>query len=192
MNNNNPALERFIQHYQLQLPVSDSQAIYSARQAAVLVPIVCRAEPTLLLTQRASGLRTHAGQVAFPGGLAEPGDQDLCFTALREAQEEVAIPMEKVQILGTLPALNSSRGLLVTPVVGLVPAETRFIANEDEVQTLFEIPLSEALRLTRYHSLDFQRAGITRRVYLSWYQQQFIWGLTANIIHQLALQVSIP
>ncbi|WP_050118516.1 CoA pyrophosphatase [Yersinia kristensenii] len=183
-------LSEFISRFQLQRPQPGSISA-NGRHAAVLIPIVCRPEPTLLLTRRSDHLRKHAGQVAFPGGKADPQDFSLIDTALREAEEEVAIPTSAVHVLGQLAPLYSSSGYQVTPVVGLVPANIAFLANEDEVAGLFEIPLREALRLSRYYSLDIHRGGINHRVYLSWYESQFIWGLTAAIIRRLAQQVSI-
>ncbi len=96
-----------------------------------------------------------------------------------------------MHILGQLAPLDSSTGFQVTPVVGLIPADVAFHANEDEVAEVFEIPLHEALRLSRYYPLDIHRGGHAHRVYLSWYQSQFVWGLTAAIIRRLAQQVSI-
>ncbi|MDA5543408.1 MULTISPECIES: CoA pyrophosphatase [Yersinia] len=183
-------LSDFISRFQLQRPQPGSFSA-NGRHAAVLIPIVCRPEPTLLLTRRSDHLRKHAGQVAFPGGKADPQDFSLIDTALREAEEEVAIPTSAVHVLGQLAPLDSSSGYQVTPVVGLVPANIAFQGNEEEVAGLFEIPLREALRLSRYYSLDIHRGGINHRVYLSWYESQFIWGLTAAIIRRLAQQVSI-
>ncbi|MEH2921184.1 CoA pyrophosphatase [Samsonia erythrinae] len=182
-------LNDFITRFQLQLPRS-LRPVYQPRRAAVLVPIICRPSPTLLLTRRAADLRKHAGQVAFPGGAADKEDASIIATALREAQEEVAIPPENVQVLGVLPPQDSVSGFQVTPVVGLIDAGTHFHPNEDEVADLFEMPLDEAFALTRYYPLDIERHQQRHRVYLSWYQQQFVWGLTAAIIHQLALQIS--
>lgn len=183
-------LSEFISRFQLQQPQPGSFSANS-RHAAVLIPIVCRPEPTLLLTRRSDHLRKHAGQVAFPGGKADPQDFSLIDTALREAEEEVAIPTSVVHVLGQLAPLDSSSGYQVTPVVGLVPANIAFQGNEAEVAGLFEIPLYEALRLSRYYSLDIHRGGVNHRVYLSWYESQFIWGLTAAIIRRLAQQVSV-
>ncbi|MBN3228524.1 MULTISPECIES: CoA pyrophosphatase [Pectobacterium] len=183
------ALNDFITRFQLQLPPS-LRPVHQQRQAAVLVPIICHPTPTLLLTRRSAELRKHAGQVAFPGGAADKEDRSIIETALREAQEEVAIPPENVQVLGILPPLDSVSGFQVTPVVGLIAPQTRFHPNEDEVAELFEMPLDEAFALTRYYPLDIERKQQRHRVYLSWYQQQFVWGLTAAIIHQLALQIS--
>lgn len=181
-------LSRFITRFQLQLP-PPATPVRHRRRAAVLVPIVCRDEPTLLLTRRSSQLRKHAGQVAFPGGAADPGDGSIVATALREAQEEVAIPPDTVRVLGVLPPLDSVSGFQVTPVVGLLSADTPLHPSADEVAELFEVPLREALALHRYHPLDIERQRQPHRVYLSWYRQHFIWGLTAAIIRQLSLQV---
>ncbi|WP_082170791.1 CoA pyrophosphatase [Yersinia pekkanenii] len=184
------ALSEFISRFQLQLPQPGSLSA-NCHHAAVLIPIICRPEPTLLLTRRSDHLRKHAGQVAFPGGKADPGDHSLIDTALREAEEEVAIPASAVHVLGQLAPLDSFSGYQVTPIVGLVPANITFHGNEEEVAGLFEIPLHEALSLSRYYSLDIQRGGINHRVYLSWYESQFVWGLTAAIIRRLAQQVNI-
>ncbi|MFC0225620.1 CoA pyrophosphatase [Serratia aquatilis] len=185
-----PSLADFISRFQLQLPQA-AQLSYNVRPAAVLIPIICRPEPTLLLTRRADSLRKHAGQVAFPGGKTDHDDLSPIATALREAQEEVAIPAHAVKILGQLAPLDSNTGFKVTPVVGLIPADIEFHANEDEVAEVFEMPLYEALSLSRYYPLDIHRSGHTHRLYLSWYQSQFVWGLTAAIIRRLAQQVSI-
>ncbi|MEI7377591.1 MULTISPECIES: CoA pyrophosphatase [Dickeya] len=184
-------LNAFITRFQLQMAPA-LPATHHQRRAAVLIPIIRRPDPSLLLTRRSPHLRKHAGQVAFPGGAADPEDLSLIATALREAQEEVAIPPASVQILGTLPAFDSSSGYQVTPVVGLLPENTPFHPNADEVAELFEMPLRDAFTLQRYHSLDIKHHHQRHRVYLSWYQQQLVWGLTAAIIRQLALHVAMP
>ncbi|MFO6295980.1 CoA pyrophosphatase [Rahnella selenatireducens] len=184
-----PAVEDFILRFQLQQPRMPAPALRGTRHAAVLIPIICRKEPTILLTRRSDHLRKHPGQVAFPGGAADVTDTSIIATALREAQEEVAIEPQQVNVLGTLSPQDSSSGFQVTPVVGLLPVDVTFHPAEDEVAELFEMPLQEAFDLARYHTLDIHRRGIHHRVYLSWYQQQFVWGLTAAIIRQLARQV---
>jgi len=183
-------LAAFISRFQLQLPQA-TQVSHNVRPAAVLIPIINRPEPTLLLTRRADSLRKHAGQVAFPGGKADAEDGSSIATALREAQEEVAIPTQAVHVLGQLAPLDSNTGFQVTPVVGLLPPDIEFYANAEEVAEVFEMPLHEALTLSRYYPLDIHRNGHSHRLYLSWYQSQFVWGLTAAIIRRLAQQVSI-
>lgn len=181
-------LARFVTRFQLRVPVNHASNP-GLRQAAVLIPIINRPEPTLLLTQRSSELRKHAGQVAFPGGAADPQDRSLIVTALREAEEEVAIRPENVHVLGHLPAEDSITGFQVTPVVGLLPADVTYRASQSEVADMFEMPLSEALALARYHPLEIRRRGGRHHVYLSWYQRFFVWGLTAAIIRRLAQQI---
>ncbi|WP_426767891.1 CoA pyrophosphatase [Erwinia aphidicola] len=191
MTHDNPVLERFLARFILQPPAAGLQNL-PRRQAAVLVPIVAHASPTLLLTRRAATLRKHAGQVAFPGGMMDSSDASLVATALREAAEEVAIPPAAVSVVGILPAVTSSTGFQVTPVVGVLPPGLEWQANEGEVESVFEMPLEEALRLSRYSALDVHRGGQSHRVWLSWFDDYFIWGMTAGIIRQLSLQVAKP
>jgi NTP pyrophosphohydrolases including oxidative damage repair enzymes len=190
MDSNPLNLDDFLSRFQLLRP-QPRQATLNQRQAAVLVPIVRRAEPGLLLTQRSAKLRKHPGQVAFPGGAVDSSDASLIAAALREAQEEVAIPPESVEIIGILPPVDSVTGFQVTPVVGVIPSNLHYHASEDEVSSVFEMPLAEALRLGRYHPLDIHRRGDSHRVWLSWYQHYFVWGMTAGIIRELALQVGL-
>lgn len=183
-------LDDFLSRFQLLRPQT-SRAALNARQAAVLVPIVRRPQPGLLLTQRSARLRKHPGQVAFPGGAVDSSDASLIAAALREAQEEVAIPPECVDIIGVLPPVDSVTGFQVTPVLGVIPPDLHYHVSEDEVASVFEMPLAEALRLGRYHPLDIHRRGDSHRVWLSWYQHYFVWGMTAGIIRELALQVGL-
>lgn len=181
-------LDDFLSRFQLLRPQPSPQSL-NQRQAAVLMPIVRRPQPGLLLTQRSPLLRKHAGQVAFPGGAVDNTDATLIAAALREAQEEVAIPPEAVEVIGVLPPVDSVTGFQVTPVVGIIPPDLHYHASQDEVSAVFEMPLEEALRLGRYHPLDIHRRGNSHRVWLSWYQHYFVWGMTAGIIRELALQI---
>lgn len=182
--------ESFLSRFQLLRPAPGAKSL-NTRNAAVLIPIIRRPQPGLLLTQRSARLRHHAGQVAFPGGAWDETDSSLIYTALREANEEVAIPPEAVEIIGVLPSIDSVTGFRVTPVVGIIPASLPCRASEDEVASVFEMPLAEALRLGRYHPLDIRRRGHAHRVWFSWYQHYMVWGMTAAIIRELALQVGV-
>jgi len=190
MSNPPITLENFLACFQLLRPQINRHTI-NQRQAAVLVPIVRRPVPGLLLTQRSTRMRKHAGQVAFPGGARDPEDSSLIAAALREAQEEVAIPPETVEVIGVLPTVDSVTGFQVTPVVGIIPPDLPYHASEEEVAAVFEMPLEEALRLGRYHPLDIHRRGNDHRVWLSWYEHYFVWGMTAGIIRELALQIGM-
>lgn len=190
MESTNLTLDDFLSRFQLLRPQA-SGASLNNRQAAVLIPVVLREQPGLLLTQRSARLRKHAGQVAFPGGAVDSSDASIIAAALREAEEEVAIPPESVEVIGVLPPVDSVTGFQVTPVVGIIPPDLHYHASEDEVAAVFEMPLAEALRLGRYHPLDIHRRGNAHRVWLSWYQHYFVWGMTAGIIRELALQIGL-
>lgn len=163
----------------------------AGRQAAVLIPVTAREKPGLLLTRRSRELRKHAGQVAFPGGMQDESDASLIATALREAREEVGILPDRVRVIGQLPAVISSTGFHVTPVVGIIPPDTALQLNPDEVESAFEMPLEEALRLNRYAALNVQRAGEPHAVWLSIYQEYLVWGMTAAIIRTLSRQIAL-
>ncbi len=113
-------LDDFLSRFQLLRPQINRETL-NHRQAAVLIPIVRRPQPGLLLTQRSIHLRKHAGQVAFPGGAVDDTDASVIAAALREAEEEVAIPPSAVEVIGVLPPVDSVTGCRVTPVVGIIP-----------------------------------------------------------------------
>ncbi|MEG6023219.1 CoA pyrophosphatase [Enterobacter hormaechei] len=190
MKKDNLTLDDFLSRFQLLRP-QVNRATLNQRQAAVLIPVVRREQPGLLLTQRSPHMRKHASQVAFPGGAVDSTDASLIAAALREAHEEVAIPPETVEVIGVLPPVDSVTGFQVTPVVGIIPPDLQYHASVDEVSAVFEMPLEEALRLGRYHPLDIHRRGHDHRVWLSWYQHYFVWGMTAGIIRELALQIGL-
>ncbi|EPR7711092.1 CoA pyrophosphatase [Enterobacter hormaechei] len=190
MKKDNLTLDDFLSRFQLLRPQVNRAAL-NQRQAAVLIPVVRREQPGLLLTQRSPHMRKHAGQAAFPGGAVDSTDASLIAAALREAHEEVAIPPEAVEVIGVLPPVDSVTGFQVTPVVGIIPPDLQYHASVDEVSAVFEMPLEEALRLGRYHPLDIHRRGHDHRVWLSWYQHYFVWGMTAGIIRELALQIGL-
>ncbi|MGG4662828.1 CoA pyrophosphatase [Providencia vermicola] len=182
-------LNNFINRFQFTLPTTRQAQRQTGKSAAVLLPIINKPNPTLLLTQRSPFLRSHAGQVAFPGGAKDPEDGSLIHTALRETFEEVAIPPEKVKVLGQLAPLQSYGGYEVTPIVGLLPANVQYQANPSEVASIFEVPLFDALSLRQHKYVDIKRSGRENRIFFYWYNGHLVWGLTASILHQLALQL---
>ncbi len=111
-------------------------------EAAVLMPFVDQPEPELILTVRAQGLSTHAGQVAFPGGKRDPEDPDLKTTALRESHEEVGLPHHLVEVVGQLSPIPSRFGIKVTPFVGLVRPGFSLVPEPGEIDTIFHVPLN--------------------------------------------------
>lgn len=154
-------------------------------EAAVLVPITRSDEPELVLTLRASGLSTHGGEVAFPGGRRDPEDPNLIHTALREAEEEIGLPPGLVEVIGPLSTLVSKHGIQVTPYVGLVPDYVEYQANDDEIAAVFSVPLAffreDPREMT--HRIDYLGR--------SWYVPSYrfgaykIWGLTAIMVVEL-------
>lgn len=154
--------------------------------AAVLVPIV--AHPgglTVLFTQRTSHLKSHSGQVSFPGGRAEPGDASAEFTALREAGEEIGLRAERVEILARLPDYHTRTGYRVTPVIGLLEPPLELAPDPREVDEVFEVPLAFLLdpRNQQRRSREFQ--GQTLGFYVFEYQNRTIWGATAGMLVNL-------
>jgi len=154
-------------------------------QAAVLLPIVARPEPTLLFTRRAGHLATHSGQVAFPGGKREEADPDLLATALRESAEEIALPPARVELLGRLSDVLSLHGIRVTPYVGLIPPDLPLTPDPGELDAIFEVPLAFFLADRRHHTDVIPVNG--RRHYVPSYHTagQVIWGLSAMMLVEL-------
>ncbi len=159
------------------------------RAAAVLVPLVVRAAGlSVLLTQRADHLSDHAGQISFPGGRREPSDPDAVATALREAQEEVALAPEHVEVLGALPDYLTGTGFCVTPIVGLVHPPFTVHADTLEVAEIFEVPLPFLMNPANHEVRLLRWEGGERRFFAMPYprpgagSQYFIWGATAGML----------
>lgn len=154
-------------------------------EAAVLIPVVMRPEPTLLFTLRAAHLATHSGQVAFPGGKREASDASLLATALRESEEEIALPTARVDVLGRLSDVISLHGLKVTPYVGIVPPDLPLCPDPGEIASIFEVPLSRFLEDRREHTDVISVNGL--RYYVPSYRQDghVIWGLSSMMLAEL-------
>ncbi|AOS78214.1 MULTISPECIES: CoA pyrophosphatase [Hydrogenophaga] len=157
--------------------------------AAVLLPLVVRDELKLLLTQRTSTLSTHSGQIAFPGGKVDPEDADAVAAALREAHEEIGLPAQNVEVLGTLPVYITGTAFHVTPVVALVQPGFVLQPNPHEVDDVFEVPLG-FLMDPRHHRRHLMNLNGTVREWYSmpWHDGQherFIWGATAGMLRNL-------
>ena len=157
--------------------------------AAVLVPIVLREQPTVLLTVRSAKLSTHSGQVAFPGGKRDPQDVSAEATALREAHEEVGLAPANVEVLGRLPVYKTGSAFNITPVVALVKPQPAYFPNPGEVADLFEVPLSFLLNPAHHERRAMEWQGINREWFAMPYQdgaqQRYIWGATAGMLRNL-------
>jgi 8-oxo-dGTP pyrophosphatase MutT (NUDIX family) len=154
--------------------------------AAVLIGLVQReAGYNVLLTRRADTLRSHTGQVAFPGGRQDPGERPW-ETALREAHEEVGLAPDFVSLAGLSTPYETGSGFLITPVVGFIREGFQLAPNPGEVADIFETPFGYVMDPANYQ--QHERAlpsGETRRFYAVTHDERYIWGATAGILRAL-------
>jgi 8-oxo-dGTP pyrophosphatase MutT (NUDIX family) len=156
------------------------------REAAVLVPLFERAgAPHILFTKRPETLRSHAGQFSFPGGGREPSDQTPLHTALREAEEEIGIPPERVQVLGVLDESPTVTNFRIQPFVGVIPGDLTYRPNAEEIELILEVPLAALLDPRSSRREMWRRGGQEHEVYFFDYGQHVIWGATARILVEL-------
>jgi 8-oxo-dGTP pyrophosphatase MutT (NUDIX family) len=159
------------------------------RLAAVLVAITDRQQPGLILTQRREHLRTHAGQVAFPGGRIDPGE-DAPAAALREAYEELSLNPALVRILGSADPYCTVTGYCVTPVIGVVPPDLELTANPEEVADWFEAPLDFVLNPANQRRMTAEYRGRMRDYYRIDWDGRHIWGATAAMLVNLTRRIA--
>lgn len=160
--------------------------------AAVLFPIVLRdGGQTVLLTQRTAHLRDHAGQISFPGGRVEAEDLSPSHTALRETEEEIGLPRERIEILGFLPEYRTGTGFRVTPVVALVQPPFDLRPDPFEVAEVFEVPLAFLLDPANHQQHSLHYRGALRNYFAMPYGDYFIWGATAGMIRSLSERLGL-
>lgn len=160
------------------------------RAAAVLIPITDRAEPGVILTQRPTWLRSHAGQVAFPGGKVDDSDENSIFAALREAEEELNIPPARVEVIGVADTYYSGSGYSIAPVVGIIPPDLKLQPNPQEVEDWFEVPLAFLLDPANSIKKEANWNGQQRSYYDMQWGERRIWGVTAGIIANLVRRLA--
>jgi 8-oxo-dGTP pyrophosphatase MutT (NUDIX family) len=156
----------------------------SPTPAAVLIPIVESERPTILLTERAAGLRTHAGQVSFPGGHIEASDPSPAAAALRETREEIGLEESLVTVAGFLPDHIVITGFRITPVVGFVRAGFALLPDQKEVKSTFEVPLDYIFDPANYR-LQRRRLIRSGEEVAFWdipFEGRTIWGATAGML----------
>jgi 8-oxo-dGTP pyrophosphatase MutT (NUDIX family) len=165
---------------------ADFAVMAPPRPAAVLVPVVLRAELTVLLTQRAADLRSHAGQISFPGGRVDAEDNSALDAALREAREEVGLASGFIEPLGYLDSYRTGTGFQIVPVVGLVRPGFTLALDPVEVAEAFEVPL-RFLMDPANHRRDSRewRGGRRRFFYAMPYEGRYIWGATAGMLRNM-------
>ncbi|MES3090041.1 CoA pyrophosphatase [Sphingomonas aerolata] len=152
--------------------------------AAVLIAVTDRAEPGVILTQRTETMRKHAGQIAFPGGRIDPGE-DIVTAALREAEEEIGLPRDRVTVIGQADTYRTVTGFQVTPVIGVIPPDLVLHPSEAEVANVFEVPLEFLLDSGNHVEASVEWQGHERHYYEIIWNDRRIWGATAAMIVNL-------
>lgn len=154
--------------------------------AAVLIPLLERRDGMhILLTRRTDNLRSHPGQISFPGGRIEPEDGSIEAAALRESQEEIGLPPERVEIIGRLGRWRMTSGFIVYPVIGMIELPVRLKPDPNEVAEIFEVPLSFLLDPKNHQPHIVEHDGQQHELIAMPYGQHFIWGATAAMLHTL-------
>lgn len=157
------------------------------RRAAVLIAIQIRdGAPHVILTKRSSALKNHPGQVAFPGGKIGPSDATAIQAALREAEEEIALPRAQVDVLASLPDHITVTRFRITPVVAYVEGSFHPVAERGEVEEVFTVPLSFLMQPQNYSICERHYKGYIRRYYTVPYGPHYIWGATARMLRAFA------
>ncbi|MGB7181588.1 MAG: CoA pyrophosphatase [Burkholderiaceae bacterium] len=165
-----------------------------SRPAAVLVPLMVTdadSLPSVLLTTRPSHLRTHSGQIAFPGGRVDAVDENRIATALREANEEVGLEAGDIEILGEMPVYFTGSGFHITPVIGVIRSQPRLRLDPREVDEVFQVPLQWLMDPANHERRYVNTPGEERSFYsMPWVAEEsrveyFIWGVTAAILRNL-------
>ena len=154
-------------------------------QAAVLIAVTDRSEPGVILTVRREHLRTHAGQIAFPGGRIDPGE-DAIAAALREAHEEILLDPKAVELAGAIEPYRTVTGYVVTPVIGAIPPDLPLESHEHEVADWFEAPLGFLLEPANQQRRSALFQGRERHYYEIEWNGRRIWGATAAMIVNLS------
>jgi 8-oxo-dGTP pyrophosphatase MutT (NUDIX family) len=178
-------MEARVSDYSLNGPLPDAATLAAARPAAVLAPIVARPEGlSVLLTLRASQLRAHSGQIAFPGGKIDPGESPL-ETALREAREEIGLEARFIEPLGWLDPYLTGTGFRVAPLVALVDPGFTLAINDAEVAEAFETPFAWLMDPANHRLHEREWRGRARKFYAMPHGERYIWGATAGILRNL-------
>jgi 8-oxo-dGTP pyrophosphatase MutT (NUDIX family) len=162
------------------------------RPAAVLIPIVDHADPTVLLTQRAAHLNDHAGQISFPGGKIDATDASPLDAALREAWEEIGLSHEFIDPIGYLDLYATGFGFRILPTLARIKPGFELRINETEVDDAFEVPLAFLMNPANHqlHAKEFR--GMERHYYAMPFAERYIWGATAGILRVLYERIYLP
>jgi 8-oxo-dGTP pyrophosphatase MutT (NUDIX family) len=157
----------------------------ATKPAAVLIPVVARPEPTVLLTMRTPDLKSHSGQIAFPGGKIDPTDASPVGAALREAEEEIGLERHFIDPIGYLDLYLTFSGYRVLPTVARIDPDYRLVINPAEVVEAFEVPLEFLMQPENHQRLSRDWKGIERQYFAMPFKERYIWGVTAGILRNL-------
>ena len=156
------------------------------KHASVLIPLVQTSKGIeVILTKRASHLTHHPGQISFPGGKVEESDLNLTHTALREAEEEIGLQQNDVEIIGQLQEYHTITGYLMTPIIGFIPPNYPFKADPNEVAEIFSVPFNHIINEKNHITVEVKRMKTKHNVYFMPYLSYNIWGATAAILKDL-------
>ncbi len=157
------------------------------REAAVLVAFqMIKGQPHIILTKRATALKNHPGQIAFPGGKVDAEDIDAIGAALREAREEIGLPPSQVEVLGCLAPHITITGFRITPIIGIINGNFPLKAEQSEVDEIFMVPFSILSNPQNYYICARRYFGESRSYYTVPYGPYYIWGATARMLRGLA------
>lgn len=179
------------------LPINTpSDQLASLKPAAVLVPLVLQSissssnQWAVIFTQRADHLKHHPGQISFPGGRFEVNDINLCYTAIRETNEEIGINIEHIKLIGQLKQQQTISQYYITPFVGLINPTYQITIDYNEVSKVFTVPLNHLMELNNYQKIKKLINKKQYDYYVLHYKDYNIWGATANILMNFARHLS--
>jgi 8-oxo-dGTP pyrophosphatase MutT (NUDIX family) len=163
---------------------------YETKPAAVLIAVTDSTQPRVILTARPETMRSHAGQVAFPGGRIDRSDADVIAAALREAEEEIGLPRDIPTVIGTVDLYRTLTLYAITPVLAVIPDGLTLVANPDEVSDIFEVPLDFLMNPANHQLKAVNWKGRDRHIFEMYWDGHRIWGATAAMIVNLSRRLA--